>query len=97
MKKKMEKKNNTWFRAKEYGWGWYPISWQGWLSIGIFILLYVIVLIWLLKQINLLKVMLGILIILILLGILFFICYKKGEKPGWRWNGKLVKNKRNRK
>jgi hypothetical protein len=92
-----EKKKKIWFRAKEYGWGWYPISWEGWGSIGIFALIYVIVLIWLLNQRNLLNMVLGIIVIFILLGILLIICYKKGETPGWRWNGKIVKKGGNKK
>ena len=23
--------NKLWFKAKMFGWGWYPITWQGWL------------------------------------------------------------------
>jgi hypothetical protein len=25
-----------WFKAKNYGWGWYPITWQGWLITGLY-------------------------------------------------------------
>jgi hypothetical protein len=91
-----EEKKKVWFRAKEYGWGWYPISWEGWLSIVIFALFCAFVLIWMLNQKDLLSIFLGILIILFLFGVLFFICYKKGEEPGWRWNGKPLK-RRNKK
>lgn len=23
-------KNKLWFKAKNYGWGWYPVTWEGW-------------------------------------------------------------------
>lgn len=25
-----------WFKRKRYGWGWIPVTWQGWLTIGVF-------------------------------------------------------------
>ena len=25
-----------WFAAKRYGWGWYPVTWQGWGILGIY-------------------------------------------------------------
>lgn len=25
-----------WFRAKTYGWGWVPVSWQGWMVVVIY-------------------------------------------------------------
>jgi len=27
-----------WFKAKQYGWGWYPARWQGWLIVIGFII-----------------------------------------------------------
>ncbi len=24
------KEKKLWFRAKRFGWGWYPVSWEGW-------------------------------------------------------------------
>ena len=27
-----------WFKAKTYGYGWYPVTWQGWLVILIYVL-----------------------------------------------------------
>jgi len=97
MIKNKRKVKKIWFRAKEYGWGWYPISWQGWLSIVVFLLLYIIILIWLIKQIKIFNIIFGVLIILILLVILLLVCYKKGEKPGWRWHGKLLNSRGNKK
>jgi hypothetical protein len=26
-----------WFKAKEYGYGWYPCTWEGWLVLVVFI------------------------------------------------------------
>lgn len=69
-----------WFKAKEYGWGWRPKTWQGW----IVLLIYTIILI-----INLMNMTLnpGLSIASLLVSTLCLlaICYRKGEKPRWRW------------
>jgi len=89
-----------WFRAKRYGWGWYPVTWQGW---GVLVM-YIFSVIdrstrfaarpqtafntWteLIPQIYILTVF------------LIIICYATGEKPAWRWGGSpddgLVRYKR---
>jgi hypothetical protein len=28
---------HPWFGPKEFGWGWRPVSWQGWLATGVFV------------------------------------------------------------
>ena len=33
----MEK--TIWFKAKEYGWGWYPFTWEGWTVTGVYVAL----------------------------------------------------------
>jgi len=76
-------KKEIWFKAKNYGWGWYPCSWQGWLVLLVWAMLFVFGIAtfdheWL-KNLF---------VIFIFTGILIYICYKKGEKPSWRWGGK---------
>jgi hypothetical protein len=70
-------KKKLWFRAKMYGWGWYPSSWEGWLVLTVFALLIIIS-----------ALTLGPFSLLVatpLTIILIYICYKTGEKPRWRW------------
>jgi len=31
-----------WFKRKLYGWGWVPVTWQGWLVLGVYIALLVV-------------------------------------------------------
>lgn len=77
----MEKK--LWFKAKTYGWGWYPVSWEGWLVIFIWVIFFS------LSIINTRNEWPERLIIIILsVSVLIYICYKKGEKPEWRWGKK---------
>lgn len=73
-------RKNLWFKAKRYGWGWYPCSWQGWLILLIWGILFIISLITL--DHEWLK---NIIFIFIITGVLIYVCYKKGEKPCWRW------------
>jgi hypothetical protein len=69
-----------WFKRKLYGWGWTPAKWQGWLVILValaflFFGLYV-------GQTDDAPgaALLG---FLIMVGIIFYFGYKKGEKPRW--------------
>lgn len=79
-----------WFKAKTYGWGWTPATWQGWLILGIFILTYVISTVRFTHLIQSytptpLTFIIFIIWCLILTSLLIWICYKTGEKPRWRW------------
>jgi hypothetical protein len=78
-----------WFKRKLYGWGWVPVRWQGWAVIIVGLLVFT----------------LGITIgemddapgaaalgFLLMLGIVFYFGYKKGEKPRWQWKGKPARN-----
>jgi hypothetical protein len=67
-----------WFKAKTYGWGWTPNTWQGWSVI----LLYSVLLVLIMVYFPSFWKAIGIAIIIVTL---FAICYKTGEKPRWRW------------
>ena len=82
-----------WFKAKTYGWGWTPCTWQDWLII----LVYAVAITLNALQFNssphtkadVLGSFAPITIVLTLLLIL--ITYATGEKPGWRWGNKKSK------
>jgi uncharacterized membrane protein YhaH (DUF805 family) len=88
-------KQRIWFRAKDYGYGWYPSAWQGWVILLVFVVLLILnvvrisvtpslydLVVWYLPE------------TIILVGVLIFICYLTGEKPEWRWGGKPVIKKK---
>jgi hypothetical protein len=89
MQKVSEENSRIWFKAKSYGWGWYPCTWQGW---GV-IVLYLI---------GIAGVNLGMsdgepvgmdwlsfaLPMFVLTAFLIIISYVTGEKPSWRWGNK---------
>lgn len=82
----MENKK-LWFKAKSYGYGWTPSTWQGWAVLGLFILS---VIVHTYNATSIAKsakdIVLGINIpIIIDVTFLIIICYLTGEKAKWRW------------
>lgn len=82
-----------WFRARRFGWGWYPVSWQGW-AVSI---LYAFLLALSLGRASnyalehmtegialLIPMTLHILWVAFLIGSLMYICSKTGEDPSIR-------------
>ena len=76
-----------WFKRKLYGWGWTPATWQGWLTLLIFLALIFFNFNRIDSSshsasdtlINFVPETFALIIILIA------ICYWKGEKPRWQW------------
>lgn len=83
-------KKPLWFKAKTYGWGWTPATWQGWLLV----LMYVaFVMVSFFEVDNRTKSVDATLINWIAMCLLatvtlIAICYATGEKPKWRWGKK---------
>lgn len=78
--------NHYWFKAKLYGWGWTPVTWQGWAIIGLWVVA-VAALASRLDERASLREALGSFIapLVALSALLIYICYKTGEKPRWQW------------
>lgn len=79
-----------WFKAKRYGYGWYPATWQGWL-----VTLAAIVLIMVNTSMidrtshSVSDTLIGAFVVnAIIVAVLITICVKTGEKARWRWGGK---------
>jgi len=76
-----------WFKRKVYGWGWTPVTWEGWATTLIIIGLIIANAIRLEKydvpesEFAIYVIAHSLILIVILLGI----CYAKGEKPKWQW------------
>lgn len=99
-----DSQKKLWFRARHYGWGWTPITWQGWtvlggmvaiIAIGVSVLSY--------KTAGLAKNSPQALIYtkdfmaLVIADVLalILICYRKGEQPHWSWGDSTKKNLKN--
>lgn len=89
-----ENPKRYWFRAKWYGWGWVPATWQGWLTIVIYIALVSLVFESVDRNSHSVSdTLYGVSIpYLGLTALLIIVCYLKGEKPCWSW-GKPRKKK----
>lgn len=76
-----------WFKAKPYGYGWYPASWQGAIILLTYILLLIEFFIIIDKNSNsVTDTLIGMAVPFVLLTILLiFTAYGTGEKLGWRW------------
>jgi hypothetical protein len=81
--------NKLWFKRKTYGWGWTPVSWEGWVTT----LAFVIFEYWNFWRLDSVAdftsdtvrpfVIQTFLSVLVLLSI----CYYTGESPRWQWPG----------
>ena len=86
----MEPVKKFWFKAKNYGWGWMPSSWQGWLVLVMYFIFNIRVFrsIDSLSHSNSDTLMNFSLPFFLSTVILVIICYVTGEKPEWRWGKK---------
>ncbi|MFZ5425141.1 MAG: hypothetical protein ACOZAO_05070 [Patescibacteria group bacterium] len=80
------KKNNYWFKAKDYGYGWTPKTWEGWVVTiaGIAAILISVTALEAQPEWALATVLIEVFMLII-------VCIVKGEKPEWRWGGKKIK------
>lgn len=79
--------NDVWFKAKRYGWGWSPSTWQGWLSTLIYAVLTVLPAVAFEVWVDA-YLWVFVAYVSLLSGVFIFLCYQKGEKPEWRWGDK---------
>ncbi len=76
-----------WFKRKRYGWGWTPVSWEGWTVL----FCYIVLLISDFRTIDAVQHSGSDTLInfaprfIILTVILIAICYWRGEPPKWTW------------
>ncbi|MEI6326574.1 MAG: hypothetical protein WCO78_00460 [Candidatus Roizmanbacteria bacterium] len=87
---KIRKPNPLWFKAKEYGWGWTPATWQGWLLL----ISYIAIEIYIYYGVDSSSrsasyVVLNYLpLSVVFTFVLILICFATGERPRWRWGKK---------
>lgn len=86
-------KNKLWFRRKTYGWGWTPITWQGWLVTFVVVIIPLLIK-YTTKMMELSKLQQNFYtwasVPILLMG-LTLICFRYGEKPRWQWGVKRTK------
>lgn len=83
----------VWFKAKRYGWGWRPATWQGWIIVGVYSFVIAFIFARIDKNSHSVSdTLIGVsLPFIVITSLLFLICYKTGEKPAWHWGNKKEK------
>jgi len=85
--------NNIWFKRKTYGWGWTPVTWQGWLLVVGYIILVLLLSLAVEGESKREALLFFILPFVLLTITLIRICYKTGKSPRWQWGGDSLKQK----
>ena len=79
-----------WFKRKRYGWGWTPATWEGWLTLVIWVIVTFAPII-LLDSKFLTNTVVGISFVayeVAIVLVLLLVCWKTGESPRWQWGDK---------
>lgn len=77
---------HLWFKRKIYGWGWTPVTWQGWLATVLYVALLVAFALTIDDNSPTREVMFTFVLPAVLLTVAFIrLAYAKGEKPKWQW------------
>jgi hypothetical protein len=77
---------NHWFPAKRYGWGWgVPSRWQGWAVLLAYLALVGLTALLASPEREPFRF---IVLLALWTGLLFAVCWVKGERPRWRWGDK---------
>jgi hypothetical protein len=79
-----------WFKARSFGWGWTPVSVEGWVVVVVFLVLVLAGTAIFMYQIRGgadqgLATVLYLAWVALLVGALVAIGYATGEPPRWRW------------
>lgn len=75
-----------WFKAKIFGWGWTPVTWQGWVVTLIYVGLLILFSKAADEDLSPEELLLGTFLpVALATAVFIYIAYKKGEKPSWRW------------
>lgn len=83
--------NKYWFKRKRYGYGWVPVTWQGFAALGIYLVLLLAIGLTLLDVQNDSKNReLGFFFtfVIVISFAMIRVCYRMGPKPKWRWGKK---------
>ncbi len=86
-------KQHYWFKRRRYGYGWTPVTWQGWTVMVLFLAVVIVnaIIITINPYSNeLLWLYLNVLIVAVVS--LLIIAYTKGPTPRWRWGKKRNDN-----
>jgi hypothetical protein len=81
---------SLWFHARKYGWGWTPVTIQGWLVLaGFFVAVAINIAVLAYRMRNGMDLRSALITFLVWQAVLtvalIAICWMTGERPRWRW------------
>jgi hypothetical protein len=92
--------SKLWFKARKYGWGWTPVTWQGWACIITYTVLCILAGVLLIphfsEELGVVYITAFGLFIISLTSFLVGISYRKGEPPSWQWGSQPKKSESNK-
>ena len=75
-----------WFKRKIFGWDWIPVTWQGWLVLGLYVVGCIFFTLTIDESSSTREMIFTFILPVTLLTVtLIRIAYKKGEKSRWQW------------
>ena len=75
-----------WFARKRFGFGWNPVSLEGWVAFGVYLVGIIVAPVTLLAPpITLVKVIGFGIAMLVWSSLMIRLCIVKGEAPRWQW------------
>ena len=80
-----------WFRAKRYGWGWTPCTWQGWAALAVWAIAFTALVVGCAAAASASNgVLFGVLVALAIAATLalVWVGWRTGEPPRFRWGGR---------
>jgi len=96
MEKQQKETANYWFKRRRYGWGWVPVTWQGWISLIVFLGIVITAAATQLpakpEQPSQSELIRFLMIFTAAVLTLITICTVKGPTPHWRWGKKPSDN-----
>lgn len=84
---------NYWFKRRQFGYGWTPVTWQGWLTVVLFLVVIFLgaqLLIETPRKVFSTGSLLFVALLVIAVVALVTISLVKGPKPKWRWGSKAT-------
>lgn len=92
MAKEQKQLATYWFKRRRYGWGWVPVTWQGWTTIVGFLGIIIVAAATQLpakpEQPSNNELVNFFVIFMVALLLLLIISIAKGPAPHWRWGKK---------
>jgi hypothetical protein len=78
-----------WFKRRRYGWGFFPVTWQGWTLTAAYVVL-VVVPAFVLPDDHGTGLTIGYLAyVVVLTGAFLAITFATGPRPRWRWGSSV--------